>query len=646
MSAHNHTSSTSSPEVPPAPPEVASPTIPVSDKIVSRRTFPLFAIALAIVGTLPIGLGVGLACRAKLIVPAEPATDSMHDEVSVNDDTASVSWAWRNLQHADDLFRAGDFRLALQLYQSKECADSLQPTTELPLKIALCLEALGQWDEALAILDTFTDHSDSALRATALLANSRIWLRRHDLDKARAALGQLLERIDDPGRDCPPEIADDSRFLLAITCLMDDDSINESNDPTRPVSPLHSSVWQRSEVRYLDRPTAIRSSLSLKPTESHATTLVTTTLGAEAQELVPQLLTATSADQRRRIGEELALRLLTSHSAHWLAGHVNLALGEVAYQRGDLAEAAVRYGEASGRSSTALSVIAAYDQGVVQFRLHEYRNASLALGRFIDGAPGHEFGPRALILRGRALLELGEGELAAFDLKRAADMPGQDDERAWATVYLGMANLQARKPKVAAQEMFQRRDRLQSGVARSEMALVVSLARLESLESPDSRDREALFMLRALAAVDPDAEWLGACGRLMIGRAYQHLGLVDQAAEIYEHALQHEVQEPFASEMKLAIADYSLLTGDHPRGLNRLVELQTNQKAPWSTRAGLRIAKWELSQGHHHKCLALCRELLHSETERAPILRLMGAAHELAGNFDQAAECFAGLATQ
>lgn len=644
MSAHNHTLSTSSSEVPPASPEAASPTIPMSDTIVSRRTFPLFAIALTIVGTMPIGIGVGLACRAKSIVPAEPATDSMHDEVSAIDDTASVSWAWRNQQNADDLFRAGDFRLALQLYQSKECEDSLHPYSALSLKIALCHEALGQWDEALAILDRFTKHSDLDLCAAALLAQSRIWLHRHELSKARMVLGQLLCRTVEPGRDCPSEIAEDSGFLLAIACLLDDGTSHDSTDPTRPVSPLHSFVWQRSEVRYLDRLTAPQSSLSLKPTESHVATLVATALGTDAQELVIQLLTATSADQRRRIAEEFAQRLLTSHSAHWLAGHVKLALGEVAYQRGDLAEAAVRYGEASGRSSTALSVIAAYNQGVVQFRLHEYRNASLALGRFIDGAPGHELCPRALILRGRSLLELGDGELAAFDLKRAADLPGRDEERAWATVFLGMANLQARKPKVSAQEMFQRRDRLQSEVARSEMAFMVSLARMESLKSPDSRDRESLFLLRALATVDPNAEWLGACGRLLIGRAYQHLGLVDQAAEIYEQALQQEVQEPFASEMKLAVADYALLTGDHPRGLNCLAELQANQKAPWATQAGLRIAKWELSQGHHHKCLALCRELLHSETEHASILRLMGEAHELAGEFDQAAECFAGLA--
>lgn len=625
MSAHTHASSTPTPEMPPATPAVASPTTPMSDKIASRRTIPLFAVALAIVGTLPIGLGVGLACRAKSIALAELATESLHDEVSANDETAPVSWAWRNQPRADDLFRAGDFRLALQLYQSKECADSLQPSAELPLKIALCHEILGQWDEAHAILGPFTEHHDSNLRAAALLAQSRICLRRHDLDKARATLSQLLCRSDNLGRDCQPDVVDDGCFLLAIACLIGDGSLSESSDPVRPVSPLHRSTWQESDVLLLENST-------------------TMALDPETQELVTRLLAATAADQRQSLGEQFAMQLLAKNSAHRLVGHLHLALGEAAYQRGDLAEAVARYGEASSRSSTALSTIAAFNQGVVRFQLHEYHTASLALGRFINGAPGHEFGPRAWMLRGRALLELGAGELAAFDLKRAADLPGRDDERAWATVYLGLANLQARKPKVAAREMFQRRDRLQSGIARSETALVVSLARLESLESSDSRDREALFMLRGLATVNPDAEWLGACGRLMIGRAYQHLGLVDQAAEIYEQALRQEVQEPFASEMKLALAEHALAFGDPSQGLALLAELRATQQAPWSVAAHVRTAEWELSHGRERECLTICQELLLQDFDHAPILRLMGSAYERAGDHAQAAECFAGVA--
>ena len=60
----------------------------------------------------------------------------------------------------------------------------------------------------------------------------------------------------------------------------------------------------------------------------------------------------------------------------------------------------------------------------------------------------------------------------------------------------------------------------------------------------------------------------------------------------------------------------------------------------------MRMAEWELSQGHHDKCLTICRGLLQFEIEIAPILRLMGTAHELSGDFDQAAECFAGVAPQ
>lgn len=628
MSAKNHSSSTPSDKATSVSSEVIAPAVstPVvsdSNQVRAVRKVPLFAIALAVAGTMPIGLGVGVAYRAKSVESAESSACLAHVEPQVHNEPGSVHWAWRNQQQAEDLFRAGDFRLALQHYQSKENADSLRPSAELALKMALCREALGPGAEALALLEPLAEHAQPDVRTAALVAQSRIHLRRREFTQARATLGQLLGVDPDPDRIFPA-ISEDAPILLLIACLLDGGEDGDTSDPARPISPLDDALWLRPEI------------LS---TESLGTAGI---LFDEHELLAPQFAEA-STEQRRETSERLADRLLARHPTHRLAGHLRLALGEQAYQRGDLANAAARYRDAAEKSPSARSSVAAYNQGVVQFQLREYRPASIALGRFIDGVPGHALCPRALLLRGRALLELGDGELAAFDLKRAADLPGSDEARAWATVYLGMAQLQVHQPKLAAQGMFLRRDRVQGEFARREAGFVVSLARWESLESAESLDRETLFMLRALSKLDPQADWLGACGRMLIGRAYQHLNLIDQAAETFERALANEVQEPFASQMKLALADCLFATGNDAQARKWLTDVQQENRAPWSANAALRLAKWELSQGHHAECLAACRELLHMKVEHAPVLRLMGEAHTLAGNDELAAECFAGL---
>ncbi len=644
MSAHSHSPSTSKS----APPTVSSqgevPSIPASsmpDSDVPQRTFPLFVIALAISATLPIGLGIGWTCRAK---SAKPVTTFTHDDTSPNEETDSLSWAWRNLRNTDDLFRAGDFGLALQHYQSKECADPLRPSAELRLKIALCHEALGQWDEAVSILDSILEDAESELRDAALLAHSRIGLCRQDFEHTRATLRRLLGPLDEL-RPVARTIAEDACYLLASACLLEEDSAQEEpSHLNRPISPLHRSAMQWINTSLLDQSIPAQTNELAGSGEPNPTQPDAAPFDDETCTMATRLFAATSSAERRQLGEQLARQLLANHSkARWV-GHLKMVLGEVAYRQGDLIQAKELFGEVADRSLSALAAIASYNQGVVQFQLREYRPASRTLGRFVDGAPGHELCPLALLLRGRSLLEFGDGEMAAFDLKRAVDSPGRDELRAWAAVYMGLAHLQSGKPMLAAQSMFHRRDRLQSDVARAELAFVVSLARLESLKPSDSRDREVIFMLRALASINADSEWLGACGRQMLGRAYQHLGLIEQAMAVYEHALRQDLQEPFASDIKLALADSALATGNSALARHHLADLQASQRAPWATQAGLRIAKWELDQGDHEKCLTICRELLPTTSDRAPIFRLMGRAHESTGHFDLAAECYAGLA--
>lgn len=625
MSELPSTSSTNSQEAQAASTSAVSAPVAGVESDHSKSAKAFFAIALTLVGTLPLSVGIGVACRSQPFEPGAVAACSAHDETLTQDATDPVHEASRRQSRADDRFRAGDFESALQLYQSKENADSLRPTAEVALKIAACREGLRQHADALALLGSLADEESLRIRSAALIATARIQLRDREFDAVRATIGKLLGP-QDRATTITSDTNCDANIMLVIAGLLTGSDNNQYSDTAELISALDDSLWLVPDIL---APESLREA-----TGPH-----------DNIELADLRRTESLFQSRQQSAEELAERILTEYPTHRLAGCLRLALGEQAYRNGDLPLAATRYGDAVDKTSSAKSVVAAFNQGVLQFGRRDYRTASLVLGRFIDGAPKHALCQRALWLRGRALLELGDGATAAFDFKRAADLPNTNDTQAWATVFLGLAYLQAHQPQRAARDLFQRRDRIQSKSAQTAAGFAVSLARLETLPPGDAFDRETLFMLRALAGLDLDADRLGAAGRLLVGRAYQRLQMFDQATQTFTQALREELSEPLASEMKLALADCLLAANDVVQAQHWLNDVRQNHPAPSCVTAGLRLARWELGRGDLRKCLKICHDLWRFESDRAALLQLMGEAHERAGQNELAAECFAGLAT-
>ncbi len=656
MSAHTHSSpnhaatpkaSAHAPKAPPAAPKVAPPpaTVGVAETptstasaaapVGSHRALPLFAIALAIVGTLPIGLGIGMARRAANTAAVASLTKSKHKASPVRDDAAAVERTRRNRHQADEFFRAREFRLALQLYQSNETVESLRHSEEVAFKIALCREALGQWDEALTEFRELSGRDYSPFQSTALLAQSRIWLAKQEPQHARAVLRQLLKSAPEK-KSVPSEIGQDARLYFAMTWLLDSTTDHTALETPTPISPLSEIAWKG--ISPLD-PNNI--GVQITTTSDSASDP-----GPEASALKPDSdrLQDFSSVTNAAEAEQFLEQQIAAAPQHRLIGHAKLAWGHFAHQRSDFETAAMRYEMAMSKSSDTVSLIAAYNSGVVHFQRDDLLATVKSLGQVVDGAPGHDLVVPALILRGRAAIALGSVEQAAFDLKRAADVSKTEDERSWATAFMGMAFLQARQQDVAAKLMFQRRDRITTAGARTLGGLVVALARLETMNSAEARDRETLFLLRALANLNPDAPWLGDCGRTLIGRAYREVDLGEQMAEVYSRALANSVREPFASEMKLSLGEYLLSVGDEQQGLALLTDVREAQHSPWPDKAALRMAQWELSQHREQDCLSICHELLRRDSDRAAVLRLMGTAYERSGNLAKAAECYAGVA--
>ena len=624
---------TSAPVTPPAAPVgevVASIAVPETP----RRDSLLFGIALAVAATLPIGLGIGVARQAANTAALAAKTTSKHTVIPVRDDAAAVEQTRRNRHQADEYFRAREFRLALQLYQSNETVESLRHSEEIAFKIALCREALGQRDEALTEFRELSGRDHSPFQPAALLAQSRIWLAKQGPQHARAVLRQLLESALEK-RPVPAEVGQDARFYFAMTWLLDNATDHTALETPTPIFPLSEIAWK-----------------GISSFDPNDVGVQITTTSDSASDPGPEASESKSGSDRQQDftsvtnaaeAEQFLEQQIAASPQHRLIGHAKLAWGHFAHQRGDFETAAMRYEMAMSKSSDTVSLIAAYNSGVVHFQRDDLFATVKSLGQVVDGAPGHDLVVAALILRGRAAIALGNVEQAAFDLKRAADVSKTEDERSWATAFMGMAFLQARQQDVAAKLMFQRRDRITTEGARTLGGLVVALARLETMDSAEARDRETLFLLRALANLNPDSPWLGDCGRTLIGRAYREVDLGEQMAEVYSRALTNSVREPFASEMKLSLGEYLLSVGEEQPGLALLTDVREAKHSIWPDKAALCVAQWELSQHREQDCISICHELLRREVNRASVLRLMGTAYERSGNLAKAAECYAGV---
>ena len=464
--------------------------------VANKRLLPLFPILLVVIGTLPLGVGIGTVCR-------QATAENLSQENQVHDlsptGQISANAVQKDRQKADNLFRAGDFELALQLYQSKENAQSLRPTDDVFFKIAICHEALRQWDEALAVNRVLSSRDQSAYRAAALLAQVRIGISRGDFQQARAVSAELFQLAAE-SHQVPDTTLTEARFLSAMAGLLEDSQADSSREGVQPIPPTHALVWPGREAFEVDRHVVPPSSETPVTGPMHETPPTAESVSTKAQSspLLERHAQESTVAERRQIAEGDLEHLIKRDPKHWLVPHAKLALGHSDFRRGNLVAAAARYDQLIDKSSSALSMIGAFNRGVMQYRLRNYAAASVAFERIIDGAPGQELCVPALILRGRALLELGDGEHAAFDEKRAADLCGRPEEVAWATVFMGMSYLQQNRPQLAAQAMFLRRDRLEQSSARIAAAFLVSLARYESLESAESRDREALFLMRVL----------------------------------------------------------------------------------------------------------------------------------------------------
>lgn len=357
------------------------------------------------------------------------------------------------------------------------------------------------------------------------------------------------------------------------------------------------------------------------------------------EEMPAEQLQALRRDNARRMLRE-AVRLYPRHP---LTPAAFLELGDLEAAAGNPQEGLKWYTRMIREwPRSPLGVETHYNLGLVRCRLGDRSSARQAFYHVIDRAPAHELAPLAYWRLGRLYLDEGDAEKALSPLQRALRSGPGTQAQAAAVLTLAAAHLLTDNPRAANAILLEHHELINHERFRAATVFLDTLARFRAATDRRQRQREAGDLLTALLMAHGDPI-LGPSGLVLMGQAYQEMGMHAEMVRVYEKALP-SLRGPLASELTLTLADaYSTLDRRDAavRMYRRVIEGGASHGA---RRARLRLAEIALSEKKPQDCLKSCRELLQEKAgvDVPVVLRLMAGAYEQMGERDKAIRCLRG----
>ncbi len=719
----------SSPSVPasdPAPGPTPA-TAPKPSRAPRRRRRWLWLV----VGVLLLGLSAGGGCvyffweevrgytRFFRIEAGDPSPPPQHPQAAESHQTPAhnplplpAPRAADDLERGDRLLRSGRYDLALTVFQAFGPNVAAPLRDQVQYRIALCLEGLGRWEEAVtAYRALLPQNPNRQVVVAAEVGLGRVWLRsgrpaeavelmcrqrlRSALDaqvspaaleEARYVLalalaaeatppptGTALERL----REATPTRWPIERALTWVNPAAETpprktgpEEIAVDKVPARPEARrVRVSVTQKPVARLLDTVAAqcgLRpqwSAKALQRAEGRVADVYVDhcafqdlardlacplRLVWQVQEGVVSWLAAEerSAEELRTFRLGLARRALREAAAadpeHDLAATAYLALGNLEAEAGQLRAAAAWYEQLiRDQPQSPLRVEAHYNLGLVEQGLGHPEAARKAFYRVVDEGPAHALAAQAYLAVGRSWLEEGRPDQAVSPLRRGLAVGSGSPVQPAIIVHLAASYLWAGNPRAANALLVAHPAQVNQPPYRQTATFLDALSRFEA--AGDRRQtRHANDLLAAVLSVPQPAD-LGSLGALLVGRAYQELGLIDPMTAVYEKALP-QARGPVAEEMSYALAEGRWSAGQTDEAKKLLLALATRGDGRWSRAAKLRLAQLTLQDNRPEEALWWCRQLLPAQPpEQLPaLLQLMGRAFERLGDYEQAARCFRG----
>jgi tetratricopeptide (TPR) repeat protein len=361
-------------------------------------------------------------------------------------------------------------------------------------------------------------------------------------------------------------------------------------------------------------------------------------LATEA-EMAPEALTAYRATTARR-----ALTVaVTGSPGHRLTPAAYLELGNMDLRAGQPKEAAARYERITYEFRTSSLVVeASYNLGLARLRQGKTAEARAAFYAARDHAPGHELAPLAFLQVGRTFLLEGDPEQAVKPLHDAlANSAGTPTEPATALT-LAAAYLLTDKPREATRAVREHRTPVEQPPYRATAVFLDAYGQYLAVKGKASA-HEASELLAALWGVEQKEPVLGPVGPLLIGHAYRDLDQPNGMIAVYTKALPG-LQGAVADEMSFQVAEDLYKHGKRAEARQLYLPLAKSDLGRWAAESRLRLAEIALLDDRPQEALQACRKLLEDKqpVKRETVLLLMGQAYEKAGEYRQAARCFAG----
>lgn len=226
-----------------------------------------------------------------------------------------------DLARADELIRSRWYDAALTIYRplSTTAAPPLRDT--LIYRVALCLEGLGRWDEALAAFRQTASRMDAPRTVAAgQLGQARVYLRMRRLGDAKVLLYDLLLRAAQPSLREQSFLAD-ARYLLALALAFE--ATQQQPDPLRSTPVSHAGTdWPLEDAVDWVGPGKARETDAEEPKQEFLR--VQPLAGGTGEATVRAALRGTGVtDFLERLAKESGLR------PHWTPKAKELAEGRI-----------------------------------------------------------------------------------------------------------------------------------------------------------------------------------------------------------------------------------------------------------------------------------------------------------------------------
>ncbi len=584
----------------------------------------------------------------------------------------------------------GRYAEALALCK-KTASQSEESFPEWADREGLCLEGLGQWEDAAATYErALHPPANAEVRARAELGLVRCSAITGDLAAARERLNRLVLRSADP----------DVGFALLADSLMHRAWLDVlALGPTvRPAPLVYDAVeWPslRPQVnRHFEWQLAPRTRLVAKKTDGTPGDFPVTAKHANTP--VHELLRRITADGGLFVRIEsaavsrLAGRSETVHVADCPVAEVLTALTELHGLSwrivGDtvMISAKPEQTDPLGRVDRSLGTaarLAADHPAMAAVRISRanvawlsdrVRDACDGYRRALDEAPHAPEATAAAYNLGLAELRLGNLGTAANAFRECVDRSSSPKNVGQSWWWVGYSYLAAGKPESALAPL---RTALGDGTGEVASAAALTLGACYQLLGQEDEARavvrshridsqtrhlvlarffEALHRYqvrpsdgRAQELIDTlkeaeNGRLLGPAGVFLAGMIYARLGLLDQMAELYR--VESSIAKgTMALQMTFAVAEREHELDRRESARERFLSVAAHDHEKLGARAEYRLAElaWRDRQGA--ECVARCRALIgRAGVESAECLALMGRGYELRRMHRHAAECFAG----